>query len=223
MDEWDTILTRRAKDVGMTGGGVMVDTLSKAAPMLAIMGAVNSAIGGYYAAKSQKNQLKSQALTMDFQRSMSEINARQSEFQAQSILQSGQQQVGQLTMRYGKLKGARRASVGASGISLGVGSVAEVEASQDLAKEVDAMTINANSVRASEEARMRGVGFQNQGLLQGVSADNLRGSASTISSLGMATTSLMGSASSLATGFYNDSRFKRLMAEEKRQLMAAKE
>jgi hypothetical protein len=185
-----------------------------AAPMIGILGAVNSAIGGYYSAKSQQYQLKSQALSLEFQQSMSQINARQSEYQAQSILQAGERQIGQLTMRYGKAQGARRASTAAAGVSLGVGSTAEVEASQNIAKEIDSLTISANSVRASEEARMRKVGFENQALMQGVSAANLSASAGTISPLGVGATSLIGSASSLATNWFRDKSIESLLARQ---------
>lgn len=200
----------------LTPSAETMQSFAKISPLLGIMGAVNGAIGSYYSAKSQQYQLQSQSMTMDFQKSMSQINARQAEFQAQTILQSGERQAGQLTMKYGKAKGARRASTAAAGISLGVGSTAEVEASQDIAKEIDALTINANAVRASEEARLRGVGFQNQALMQGVSAQNLLGSADTISPFGAMGTSLMGSASSLASGWFRDNTLKNLLARESR-------
>jgi hypothetical protein len=203
----------------LTGGGSNVfgmspSQLSSAGAMVSVVGAVNSAIGTYYAAKAQQYQLKSQALTLDYQKSLSQINARQSEFQAQSLLQAGERQAGQLTMRYGKAKGARRASTAAAGISMGVGSAAEVEASQDIAKETDVMTINANAVRASEEARMRGVGYSSQALMQGVSAQNLYGSADTISPFGSATSSLMGSATSIAGSYFKDKRLESLLARQ---------
>lgn len=220
MSQWiDTLLTKPTNPADQGGvfgfsGAEIASAFNKVSPMLGIMGAVNSAIGSYYQAKSQQYQLQSQALSAEFQKSMSQINARQAEYQAQSLLQVGERQIGQLTMRYGKAKGARRASVAASGVSLGVGSAAEVEASQDIAKEIDVLTINANAVRAAEEARLRGVGFQNQALLQGVSAQNLAASAGTISPFGAAGTSLLGSAASLGSSMFNQRRVSELLARQ---------
>jgi hypothetical protein len=82
-------------------------------PILAIAGMASSAIGAYYSAKTQQYQLNSQALTMDFQKSMSELNAKNAEFTAQTILESGQRQIGAATMRAGNVKGAARASMAA--------------------------------------------------------------------------------------------------------------
>jgi len=209
-----SMLAQQDSGFSSFSAGDAAKSMNAMAPMLGIIGSVSTAIGTYYAAKSQQYQLKSQALSLEFQQSMSQINARQSEFQAQSILQAGERQVGQLTMRYGKAQGARRASTAASGVSLGVGSTAEVEASQNIAKEIDALTINANTVRASEEARLRGVGFENQALLQGVSAQNLNASAGTLSPFGSAATSLIGSASSLATNWFRDKSLESLLARQ---------
>jgi hypothetical protein len=175
-------------------------------PILAIAGMATSAIGAYYAAKTQQYQLESQALTNDFQKSMSELNAKNAEFTAQTILESGQRQIGAVTMRAGNVKGAARASMAARGIQAGVGSAADVIATTDLMKEVDVNTINARSVQAAEAQRMAAVNSQNQAMMAGVSADNARMGASTINPFMASTGSLLGSASTVASAYYQDKR-----------------
>lgn len=182
------------------------DMFKTVGPILAVAGMATSAIGAYYAAKTQQYQLNSQALTMDFQKSMSELNAKNAEFTAQTILESGQRQIGAVTMRAGNVKGAARASMAARGIQAGVGSAADVIATTDLIKEVDVNTINARSVQAAEAQRMQAVNAQNQAMMSGVSAENARMGASTINPFMSTTSSLLGGASSVATAYYSDKR-----------------
>lgn len=182
------------------------DMFKTVGPILAIAGMASSAIGAYYSAKTQQYQLNSQALTMDYQKSMSELNAKNAEFTAQTILESGQRQIGAVTMRAGNVKGAARASMAARGIQAGVGSAADVIATTDLIKEVDVNTINARSVQAAEAQRMQKVNLENQAMMSGVSADNARMGASTISPFMSTSGSLLGSASTVATAYYSDKR-----------------
>lgn len=184
-------------------------------PWIAAFGAINSAVGSYYQAKTMQYQLESQSSAMKFQQEVSGINARQAEFQAQRILEAGERAIGVSTMRYGKAKGASRAAMAARGIQLGVGSAAEVEATTDIMKEIDSLTINANAVRQAEAARTQAANYTVQGMMQGVSADNLSMSAGTISPFGAASTSLLGSASSFATTMYRDKMLDRLLAGAK--------
>lgn len=176
--------------------------IQKAAPIMFAAGAIQSAVGSYYQAKSAQYQYKSQALTMDFQKSMSEINARQAEFMAQQIVDVGGKEISMLKMRAGKIKGAARASMAARGIKLGVGSTAEVIATTDLVAEMDALTIYANAIKSSEAARTQSVNYMNQAMMQGVSAENLRTTASSVSPLSAAMTSFSSSANTLTTSWF---------------------
>ena len=175
-----------------------MSSLASAGLILAMAGALNSAIGSFYSAKSQKYQLKSQKLAAEFQRSMSAINARNAEVQAQNIMEAGQRQIGQYTMRAGAQKGAAKASLAARGVQAGVGSAAEVMATADVVKEMDVLTINANTVRQAEAMRMQRVNYLNEGLMAGISAQNLGVTAGTIKPGGIAASSLLGSAGQVA-------------------------
>jgi hypothetical protein len=162
--------------------------LAQAAMFSQIGGALSSAIGGYYSAQSQKNNLR-------FQSGIADINARISELGAQSALNQGQQQVGALTLKAGQIKSSQRAAMAANGIDLGEGNAAEVQASTDIMKEIDANTLIANAVRSAWGYRTQGTNYQNEAAMG-------RATASTISPLATGFSSLLGSAGSVANSWY---------------------
>lgn len=179
---------------------------SVAAPIMMAMGAIQSAVGAYYQASSAKYQLQSQQLGFEFNQKMADINARQMENQAQWYMLQGERQIGQLTMRAGKIRSAQKASQAARGISLGYGSTAEEIATTDLMKETDAITININATRAANSARTQKVNFENQSLLSGVSASNAGAMAGLVNPWASAGTSMIQSASSVAGTWYKDQK-----------------
>jgi hypothetical protein len=147
---------------------------------LQVGGSLMSIIGTYFAADTQKNQLKSQGLALDHEAAMSRFNARLAEQDALAIEEAGRQEAGQVALRYAAEKGAFQARTGASGVRMGRGSAAEVAASIDLAAELDDITINRNTVRAAGQRRMQAQDIRNRGSLAEVSARNVRGTASSI-------------------------------------------
>lgn len=207
--------------------------IGEVAPLMQIAGMATQAIGSYYGAKIQQEQYKAQAsnlryqsqsqsMTLQFQKDMATLNAGLAEADAQQILLAGEREAGQISRRYGRAKSSNRASMAARGVQLGVGSAAEVEASIELAKQVDMLTINANRVRAAEAARMQRVNYQNQAMMSGVSAANVAGSgaisaanlelsAGTISPFGGAFTSLLGNAGAVANTWYRDNQLATLL------------
>ena len=172
------------KITGLQGGGFaegLAGGLQTLGPIMAIFGAANSAIGTFYQAKSAQNQLKSQALNQQFQSEMSAINAKSAEFSAQQSMLSSAKQIGRYTMGAGQAKSSAKASMAARGIQGGVGSAAEVIGSMDLIKEIDRMTMSANSIRQAESIRNQAMNYRNQSVMSGLSADNLNTTAGTIS------------------------------------------
>jgi hypothetical protein len=153
-----------------------------------IGGALSSAIGSYYSAQSQKNNLR-------FQSDIAGINARIAELGAQSAFNQGQQQVGALTLKAGQIKSSQRAAMAANGVDLGEGNAAEVQASTDIVKEIDANTLIANAVRSAWGYRTQGTNYQNEAAMG-------RATASTISPLATGFSSLLGSAGSVANSWY---------------------
>ena len=175
--------------------------------ILAVAGLVTAAIGSFYEAETQKFRLKSQALSLDFQQSIANINARAAEQDAAAIFAAGRRRRAQLTLQFGQVRGAQRVSTAARGIQAGVGSAAEIAASIRLATIVDALTVDANTFRAVSAARRRQIDFETQALLAGVSARNVRGSERSISPGLQAFTTLLGGAGGVASGFAQRSRF----------------
>lgn len=151
-------------------------------------GAAASAVGAYFGAKSQQVQLRGAA-------DIADINARQSELSAQQELARGNAAAASVSARAGQVKGAQRAALATNGVDLGVGSAAEVLTSTDLAKENDINTVTANAVRAAWGQRMQATNFTNEALTKRAGADS-------ISPLMAGATSLLGSASSVASSWY---------------------
>jgi len=164
----------------------------------AIFGAASQAIGTYYSAKSQQDNLK-------FQAEMAKINARMAETQAQHIMDEARSAIAQVGYKAGKIKSAQRATMAASGVQLGVGSAREVVATTDIMKEVDSLTINANAVRAAGSARMQGANYSAQAAMAS-------GSASTISPFGMGASSLLTGAGQVAGMYYQNKWMNNLAA-----------
>ena len=184
--------------------GTNTAAMSQFGSIMSIGGAVTGAIGAYYNAQNQKAQLESQASSLRFQADISQLNAVQAEFTAQQILRVGQQKQGQVSLRAGKIKSSQRASMAARGIDLGVGSAVETIATTDLMKEIDMLTVNAETVRSAEAARLQRQNYLTASAMQDVSASNLMGSAASISPFMAAGTSLLGSAGSVANAWFQD-------------------
>jgi hypothetical protein len=162
--------------------------MAQASMGLQLGGAATSAVGSFYSARNQRDNLKSQA-------DLAEINARIAELGAESALNQGKQQVANLTLQAGRLKSSQRAAMAANGIDLGTGTAVEIQASTDLMKEIDADTARSNALRSAW-------GYRTQAANQRNTADMARASARSISPFGSAATSLLGSASSVASSWY---------------------
>ena len=157
-----------------------------------LSGALTSAVSANYSAKFSKAQLDNQARLAD-------INARIAELGAQSALMQGHQQVGALTLNAGRLKSQQRATLAANGVDLGFGNAAEIQASTDLMKEIDASTLTANAVRTAWGYRIQATNYQNDALTK-------RATASAISPNKSAISSLLGDAGNVAESWYSLSK-----------------
>lgn len=187
---------------------------------LQIGGAASSAIGSYYSAATQKINLKAQADLADIntkianigfetQASIADTNARIAELGAQSALLQGQQQVGALTLNAGRLKSRQRATMAANGIDLGTGNAAEIQASTDTMTEIDRNTLEANAVRSAWGMRTQATNYQNEAMAARASKrPSLPSVTSAISPFASFSSSLMGSAGSVAGSWYQFSKEK---------------
>lgn len=168
--------------------GISNALLGKVALGTQIGGGLMGAVGAYGEAKSQKQLLRAQA-------DMDRVNAQIAELGAQSALAQGQRDIANQTLQAGALKSRQRASLAANGVDLGEGNAAEIMASTDLMKSIDADTLRANSERTAWGYRTQSVNDMNSGALRDASAK-------TISPLLSAGTSLIGTAGDVAGSWY---------------------
>jgi hypothetical protein len=188
---------------GQGGGGTLpagsggYGGMAGAGGLVAIVGAALGAVGSFYSAKSQQNQLKSAALSADFEQSISNINARGAEQDADALIEAGHREAGRRSLVQAQQQGEAAVEQGAGGIVAGVGSAAEVQASIAFAGAQDQFDINMRAARAAGQARAQAVDQRNRGLMAGITAENLRASARTINPVLAAMTSLIGSGSSI--------------------------
>jgi hypothetical protein len=172
-----------------------------------IAGSALSAIGNYYAVKSQQNALESQALSLQHQSFMSTLNARAAEEDAQAIIEAGKTEASNISAAYGQAKAEQRATTAGRGIKQ-EGSAAEVAASIEYAKQVDVYQVNSNAVRAAAAARAQAVNAQSEARLANVSAANVRGTAGSLNPYLAAGTSLLESAGGISQQWLARNRYR---------------
>lgn len=191
------------------------NALSVASTIMAIGGALSSAIGAFYSAKSAKNQLKAQESALNYQREIANINSRLAEAHAQMVTMSGQRQIGAMTARYGQARGQNRASLAARGVQAGVGSARDIEATQEYQKQVDVYTMNINTVLAANAARQQSTQYKMQSIMLGGQAKGVSNMRGGMTEWAAPATSLLGSAGQLLSGYAQDYRnrayFERMM------------
>lgn len=167
-----------------------------------IGGMASSGIGAFYGAKSQQAALAGQAGILDANASLAKTQAKMAEAAAYYALDQGQKRVGAVTMKYGQVKGAQRARLAANGVDLGDGSAAELQASADLMKEVDALTISADATRESLRYKAQGIAAESQATAYGAEATMRRGAGEGISPFGALASTIVGSAGTVASSWY---------------------
>lgn len=162
-----------------------------------IGGQVQQMIGNYYAAKQAQYEARSKASSMRFAADMANISASMAVEDAASILEAGQQQKAQLTMRAGLEMAQELTRQGARGVRIGAGSAAETQASLELVKEIDAYNIDTNAMRQAQARRTQAVNLRAQGLLGRTSAAALEDMARPASTF----TTLLGGASRIGSEY----------------------
>lgn len=186
---------------GKSAAGGSAASWQTAGMIAAGSGAVLAAIGQYYAAKSQKRRMRMMASSYEFQRQLSDINARRAEAEADSRLRAGQTQVMQQTLQAGQVRASQVAGMAANGIQAGVGSFKEVLATTDLVKDVEKYNISMNAVQAANAARMQAADLRTQGTMLSAQAAMTRSAAGAISPWSGVATSLLTSGGNFAMNY----------------------
>ena len=170
--------------------------LGQASVVSGIGGAIQGAVGAYYAAKTEKYKTQSLALSLQHKKDMTLFNKRMKESQAQHINRVYNHRLQVLGLKQGQARGKARASFAARGIQMGVGSTKDAFVSSEILAQLDRLTMNSNKVRAVESKRLEGVGLGISATMLGVSESNMFATASSISPW-------MNMSSSLLTGAGN--------------------
>lgn len=199
--------------------GQFAEAMTVAGPIMAILGAANSAIGSYYTAQSQQNQLKMQAQNQAFAAEMARVNQGMARFAAGGIMREGQERVGRYTMQAGQARASAKAALAARGGVLSEGAPAEILGSMDLVKEIDKLSMSAANVRAAEAAKLQAFNIGVGATMADISAQNLQATASTIYPGLSLSTSLLGSATDIAGSWARNRRIEELLAGVSTQRM----
>lgn len=177
-------------DVQMAGGAA------------AIIGAIGDAVVTFFQMEAEKEKAGIQEDAMKHASKMAAINARRAEAEAAQIIDDSHTEIGRLTMQAGADKSARRASLSARGVRLGVGSTAEIQASGDIIKEMDRTAISVNAVRAANGRMRAATNYQNESTFRAVDAQTARRNAPN-PWIGL-TTSLLTDAGDMASQWAHD-------------------
>lgn len=169
--------------------GLTISDAGLAAQMFGLGGNIATS---FYSAKSQKNNLR-------FQAAMADTSARISELQARKARAQGADRVAIRTAQAGQQKATQRAALAANGVVLNEGSAAELQASEDLLKELDVNAIQSQALDAAWGYKMQKVNYQNQALMS-------RASAAGISPFAAGLTTLLTGAGQVASQWYQVSR-----------------
>lgn len=181
-----------------------IDKFAEVGPIMQVAGTINSAIGSYYQAQTEKYKYKSQALSYQHAQDMAAINSRMIEQQAQQVQRAFDRQSMIKTLQAGAQISTAKTSYSARGIQLGEGSAKETIASAKIMADIDRLTINSNKVRAVEDLRMKGVAADIGGMMAGVSANNLFASAASVNPIMNMTTTMLTGAGNFMRSYYQD-------------------
>lgn len=155
-------------------------------------GSIMSAMGARSAAKAEKSALKAEAI-------LHETNAKILEMNAQADLLAGQREEQKVKLSSAQLKASQKVALAANGIALDgdpTSTANNILTSTDVLGEIDANTVSANAIRSAFGQRIEGTNYTNKALMARQAAKQISPNKAFI-------TSLLGSATSMATNRYS--------------------
>lgn len=108
----------------------------------------------------------------NYQKSISDINARFAELNAQDAIKRGDKEAIELKKQVKKLIGSQRVSLAAQGIDIESGSALDIQEDTAGQAEIDAMTIRNNAWKEAWGYRVQGLNYSMQGQFAQLSAQN---------------------------------------------------
>lgn len=157
-----------------SGYSGLTDALAGMGDSLGAAGVALQVVGAFYGILATKDAREAQALALQHQQTLANLNARAAEMDAQFARKESQRQAGRSDLQYRAVASAARTRQAAAGIQRGVGSAAEVQASIELSRQADRVSITTSGIRAANAYRMQAVNARGQAGMAGLSAANLR-------------------------------------------------
>lgn len=109
---------------------------------VAIGQAIGAAVGAFISSKATSYVLEKQA-------EINRINEARMQMGYESALRAGESQISKVTREAGAVKAKQKTAMASNGVSLGVGSAAEITATTEVNKKLDVRTIQENALTNS--------------------------------------------------------------------------
>lgn len=170
--------------------------MSGATSAVGVAGLGAQLLGGLLGAKGAYDSANAQRDAYAIKAAIARQNAQIAEQQAQVALQNGQVAEQTSRLRTAQTFGAQRAALAANGVDLGEGNANEILSSTAFMGERYALTIEDNAARQAWGYRIQGVNATNEDMLYSRAESAINPELS-------ATTSLLGTAGHVASGWYN--------------------
>ena len=154
-------------NVGGGGGSSGFSGMETVGLGLAAGGAAAGVVNAFYSVKAMSYQAAMQASALRFQQSAAFRRANMAELAAREMAVAGQEEAGQVSLQFGQLIETTKAKGSASGTQAGVGSRAEIAASQEMAKDISIDTVTKSSANRVAAMRMQSGAARSQATLLG--------------------------------------------------------
>lgn len=146
----------------------------KGGKTLAGMAAGLSAIGSFFSQQLKNQTARAKAQGLEIGASEFEDTASDSTEEAHLVIEAGELNLAVLGMGASQKRSQQIADTARRGVIAAAGSSAEVRASMEIMRQIDARTIRLNTARRANQARMRSVDLRNRAMAARTSAKNLR-------------------------------------------------
>lgn len=156
------------------------------------VGLIISAVGGIQKGQAEKQQAELNKINLNMQADLADQSARISEIGYKSYLQKGEMAKQSSQLQTASLKSTQKARMAASGVALSGDSQQNILNTTDLFGEIDANTIESNAIQQAWGYKAQGQNYKTQAKLGRFSAD-------TINPSQVMSTSLLGSATQIAS------------------------
>ena len=120
-----------------------------------------AAVSAYFGVKTQQETLKTQALQMEFKASAYDQAAAQAQNQSYLLIESGKDEISRRGMRAGQERAAQITNAARRNVVISAGSSAEVRASMEIARQMEARSININTLRQANALRTQSLDARN--------------------------------------------------------------